>query len=216
MIHETQAESMATFVAHARYDLLPVRARHLLKAHVLDALGCAIGALDADPIDRLRREIDLFGGKPLATFIGGGQSSPDRVALYNGALVRYLDFNDAFLASGETCHPSDNLAPVLTASEFAGHSGKDFLTAYVRVYANNYWIALPLAQVNQALLCNRLNGAPLTQEHGAPWRLVISGGACFTSVKWVSMLELAAEPGDDTAERIARSRIATNDTDRSV
>lgn len=87
---------------------------------------------------------------------------------------------------------------------------------YVRVYANNYWIAFPLAQVNQALLCNRLNGAPLTQEHGAPWRLVISGGACFTSVKWVSMLELAAEPGDDTAERIARSRIATNDTDRSV
>lgn len=134
MIHETQAESMATFVAHARYDLLPVRARHLLKAHVLDALGCAIGALDADPIDRLRREIDLFGGKPLATFIGGGQSSPDRVALYNGALVRYLDFNDAFLASGETCHPSDNLAPVLTASEFAGRSGKDFLTALAVAY----------------------------------------------------------------------------------
>src|SRR5512146_1287905 len=101
----TQAEHMADFVVRARYDRLPIRARHVLKAHVLDALGCAIGALAAEPIIQLRRQVDLFGGQPLTTFIGGGQSSPDRVALYNGALVRYLDFNDAFLAPGQTCHP---------------------------------------------------------------------------------------------------------------
>ena len=78
---------------------------------------------------------------------------------------------------------------------------------YLRVYAGDYWIALPLADLDGALLCDRLNGAPLTPEHGAPWRLVVSSGACFTSVKWVSRLELAAEPGDATAERIARRRI---------
>jgi 2-methylcitrate dehydratase len=130
----TQVERLADFVVRARYDDLSLRARHLLKAHVLDALGCAIGALDAEPMDRLLRQIDLFGGQPLATFIGHGRSAPDRVALYNAALVRYLDFNDAFLAPGETCHPSDNVAPVLAASEFAGRTGKDFLAALAVAY----------------------------------------------------------------------------------
>lgn len=130
----TQVEHMANFVVHARYDDLSIRARRLLKIHVLDALGCAIGALGADTVARVRQQIDLFGGQPLATFIGGGRSSPDRVALCNGALVRYLDFNDAFLAPDETCHPSDNLAPVLAASEFAGGSGKDVLTALAVAY----------------------------------------------------------------------------------
>jgi 2-methylcitrate dehydratase PrpD len=42
--------------------------------------------------------------------IGGGTTSPESAAFYNGALVRYLNFNDAHLAKGETFHPSDNLA----------------------------------------------------------------------------------------------------------
>jgi len=130
----TQVEQLADFVVRAGYDDLSVRARHTLKAHVLDALGCAIGALDAEPMAKLLRQIDLFGGQPLATLIGHGRSAPDRVALYNAALVRYLDFNDAFLAPGETCHPSDNVAPVLAASEYAARSGKDFLAALAVAY----------------------------------------------------------------------------------
>jgi DMSO/TMAO reductase YedYZ molybdopterin-dependent catalytic subunit len=81
---------------------------------------------------------------------------------------------------------------------------------YLRIYAGDYWLALSLTELEGALLCDRLNDALLTPEHGAPWRLVLSGGACFTSVKWVDHLELAAEPGDATAERIARRRIAPN------
>lgn len=134
MTQGTQVERLADFVVRVGYDDLSVRARHLLKAHVLDALGCAIGAFDADPIIRLRRQVDLFGGQPLSTFIGGGRSAPDRVALYNAALVRYLDFNDAFLAPGETCHPSDNVAPILAASEFAARNGKDYLAALAVAY----------------------------------------------------------------------------------
>jgi 2-methylcitrate dehydratase len=130
----TQVERLAEFVVRIGYDDMSIRARRLLKAHVLDALGCAIGALDAEPIARLRRQVDLFGGQPLATFIGRGRSAPDRVALYNAALVRYLDFNDAFLAPGETCHPSDNVAPVLAASEVAARNGKDFLAALAVAY----------------------------------------------------------------------------------
>jgi 2-methylcitrate dehydratase len=68
------------------------------------------------------------------TLIGGGQTAPDRAALYNCALVRYLDFSDAYLAKGETCHPSDNLGAVLAAAEYAGRSGREFLTALAVSY----------------------------------------------------------------------------------
>ncbi len=78
---------------------------------------------------------------------------------------------------------------------------------YVRVFAGAYWLALPVDELDSALLCDRLNDAPLTREHGAPWRLVVSGGACFTSVKWVSKIEFATEAGEQTAERIALGRI---------
>jgi 2-methylcitrate dehydratase len=66
--------------------------------------------------------------------IGGGRSAPDRAALANGALVRYLDFNDSYLAPGETCHPSDNLAPVLAACEYAQADGRTLLTALAVAY----------------------------------------------------------------------------------
>ncbi len=130
----TQVEQLAAFVAQAAYEDLSEGARQQLKIRVLDALGCAIGALDGPPIARLRKQIDLFGGNPLATLIGGGKTAPDRAAFYNAALVRYLDYNDSYLARGETCHPSDNLGAVLAASEYAGNSGKEFLTALAVAY----------------------------------------------------------------------------------
>jgi DMSO/TMAO reductase YedYZ molybdopterin-dependent catalytic subunit len=55
-------------------------------------------------------------------------------------------------------------------------------------------------------VCDELNGEPLTVEHGAPWRLVVSGGRCHTNVKWLDHLELVRDPGVDDARRIALSR----------
>jgi 2-methylcitrate dehydratase len=54
--------------------------------------------------------------------------------LYNGALVRYLDFNDSYLAKGETCHPSDNLGAVLAGAEYAKRKGSDLLVALAVAY----------------------------------------------------------------------------------
>jgi len=84
---------------------------------------------------------------------------------------------------------------------------------YARIYAGDYWHALSLDDLDHALLCDRLNDAPLDRAHGAPWRLVLSGGACFTSVKWVSKIELARDAGAQTAERIARGRLAAKAPD---
>ncbi len=130
----SRSESLAAFVEDARWDDVSPAAREALKLRVLDSLGCAFGALDAEPIRMVRKDIDEFGGSPLCTLIGGGKSAPDRAAFHNGALVRYLDFNDSYLAKGETCHPSDNLGAVLAASEYALASGRQFLTALAVAY----------------------------------------------------------------------------------
>lgn len=130
----TIVEQLADFVVRADYDALSEEARQQLKIRVLDSLGCAIGALQGGPIQQLRSHIEDFGGRPLVTLIGGGKTAPDRAAFYNSALVRYLDYNDSYLARGETCHPSDNLGAVLAASEYAGKSGKDLLTALALAY----------------------------------------------------------------------------------
>lgn len=130
----TQAEQLAEFVVQASYDDIPSDARQMLKICVLDALGCAIGALDGEPIRMIRAQIEDFGGAERCTTIGGLLTSPDRAAFYNSALVRYLDFNDSYLTKGETCHPSDNFGAVLAAAEYANRNGKEFLTALALAY----------------------------------------------------------------------------------
>jgi 2-methylcitrate dehydratase len=130
----TEVEQLAAFVARASHDALSTAARQALKLRVLDSLGCAIGALGSAPIAALRAQIDELGGNPLASLIGGSRTALDRAALYNSALIRYLDFNDSFLAPGETCHPSDNLGAVLAASEHARARGSDLLAALAVAY----------------------------------------------------------------------------------
>ena len=130
----TYAEQLAEFVTRATFDRPSHSACLQLKIRVLDALGCAIGALEGPPVLLVRKHIEDFGGRPLATLIGGGRTAPDRAAFYNGALIRYLDFNDAYLAKGETCHPSDTIAAVLAAAEYAGSKGREYLTALAVAY----------------------------------------------------------------------------------
>ena len=130
----TLVQELAQFVVDRGFDDLSDAAVHALKLRVLDGLGCAIGALDGEPIRALRAHLDDFGGRPLCTTIAGPKTAPDRAALYNGALVRYLDFNDSYLAKGETCHPSDNTGAMLAAAEYANASGKDLLVALAVAY----------------------------------------------------------------------------------
>lgn len=130
----TEVAQLAEFVTQASYDDISEEARQQLKIRVLDSLGCAIGALDGRPLHLIRQHLEDFGGAPHCTLIGGRRTAADRAAFYNGALVRYLDFNDSYLAEGETCHPSDNLGPVLAAAEYAGAGGQQLLTALAVAY----------------------------------------------------------------------------------
>ena len=130
----TQVEQVAEFVNGARFDTLRTDTQSATKIRILDALGCGLGALGGEPIRMIRGYISELGGTGSCTLIGGGSTDLDRAVLYNSALIRYLDFNDSYLAKGRTCHPSDNLGRILTAGEFAGATGCDLMTAVAVAY----------------------------------------------------------------------------------
>ena len=127
-------ENLAAFVCHAVYEDISETAREQLKVRVLDSLGCAVGAFEGEPVQIVRQQIREFESEGKCTLIGGGSATPHSAALYNSALVRYLDFNDAYLAKSETCHPSDNLAAILAGAEYADGTGRDLMTALAVAY----------------------------------------------------------------------------------
>jgi 2-methylcitrate dehydratase len=136
-VHEgisSQVEQMANFATGAQFEDLGPDTRQQLKIHILDALGCGLGALDCELITMIRRYINDLGNSGHCTLIGGGSTDIDRAALYNSALIRYLDFNDSYLAKGETCHPSDNLGAILAAGEYSEATGRDLMTALAVAY----------------------------------------------------------------------------------
>jgi 2-methylcitrate dehydratase len=130
----TVVEQLAEFAVRSDVASLSRSTLLQLKIHILDALGCALGGIDGDPVRRVRQFVADFSPDGRCTLVGGGRSAPDRAALYNGALVRYLDFNDAYLAPRETCHPSDNLGAVLAAAELADADGATLLVALAVAY----------------------------------------------------------------------------------
>ncbi|SFE22110.1 2-methylcitrate dehydratase [Lentibacillus persicus] len=131
---KTMVEQLADWAHDADWSMLSDEAKEALKGRVLDSIGVAIGALNGEPVKNIRQMTENLGGEKLVTLIGGGKTTPDYATFYNGAAVRYLDFNDSYLAKEETGHPSDNIAPVLAAAEYADANGKDFLLALAIAY----------------------------------------------------------------------------------
>jgi len=131
---DTIVAQLARFVTESDHKTMSQAAREELKKRILDTIGVAIGALEAEPIKMIRNHQEDFGGSQHCTLIGGGKNAPDRAAFYNGALSRYLDFMDSYLAKGETCHQSDNFGAVLAAAEYSNASGNELLTAMAVAY----------------------------------------------------------------------------------
>jgi 2-methylcitrate dehydratase len=157
-------EQLSAFVTRVSYDDLSAEARRQIKVSVLDSLACAVGAMGFEPMRRLQHQIEQFGGRPLATIIGGGKTSPDRAAFYNVALTQHLGFNDAFLCRDGFCQPSDCLPAILAASEYTGASGREFLTA------------LAVAYQVQCRLCEVLSARTEGLRHGTPGSYAVAAG----------------------------------------
>ncbi len=78
---------------------------------------------------------------------------------------------------------------------------------YVQATAGDFSVPIPREKAEGALLATSLNEEVLVPEHGGPVRLVVPGGECFTSIKWLDHLELREEAGPNTAEKIALGRL---------
>jgi 2-methylcitrate dehydratase len=100
---------------------------------LLDALGCGLLALNYPACSKLIGPV-----VPEATCPGGArvpgtryELDPVQAAFCIGAMVRWLDFNDTWLAA-EWGHPSDNLGGILAVADYLGRratgQGRDKLT----------------------------------------------------------------------------------------
>ncbi|SEN36623.1 2-methylcitrate dehydratase [Nitrosospira multiformis] len=130
-------------------DLAYVTARHCL----MDSLGCAMEALTYPACTKLLGP--LVSGA--AAFEGGAripgtrfQLGPVEAAFNIGTMIRWLDFNDTWLAA-EWGHPSDNLGAILAVADWLARSApsgrrrplmRDVLTAMIKAYEIQGCLAL--------------------------------------------------------------------------
>jgi 2-methylcitrate dehydratase len=127
------ADRLAAYAEGLRFADLDAETIEAAKAHLIDALGCAVSALDEEPV-RICREVALGAGGRAATVVGtGDKTTVDLAAFANGVAVRYYDLND-FYVGRSSGHPSDNTTPCLAAAEAEQASGEDLLTAIVLAY----------------------------------------------------------------------------------
>jgi 2-methylcitrate dehydratase len=129
----TLAQRFAAYSTRLRYEDIPTAAVHEAKRRLIDSFATAVGAMPSDAFAVARECARRVRSTPGATLLGGGESSVEWATFVNGLLIRYLDFNDTYLAK-EPAHPSDNLAPILAVGESVKATGKDILTAAVLAY----------------------------------------------------------------------------------
>lgn len=78
---------------------------------------------------------------------------------------------------------------------------------WVQASAGEFTVPIPLQDAGGALLATRLGEGALPSEHGGPLRLLVPGGDCWTSIKWLDHLELRTDPGPNTGKSIALGRL---------
>ena len=121
--------------AHAlRYEDFPPQAVHECKRRLIDSVGCAIGAFDAEPSRIARAVAERYAGTPSARVFGTLKaSSPEHAAFANGTMLRYADYNDSYYVKSSG-HPSDTLAAVLAVADAQHADGKAVITAAMLAY----------------------------------------------------------------------------------
>lgn len=134
---------IADYVTHytPNSDLAYSTARYCL----MDALGCAFLALRYPECTKLLGPIIPGTQVPMAASVPGTAFELDPIlAAFNiGTMIRWLDFNDTWLAA-EWGHPSDNLGAILAVADYQSRKNisekkspllmRDVLTAMIKAY----------------------------------------------------------------------------------
>lgn len=166
---------------------------------LMDSLACAMQALDFPACMKLLGPI-----VPGATLTGGArvpgtawELDPVTAAFNIGAMIRWLDFNDTWLAA-EWGHPSDNLGAILAVADYLDREGdrrlhmRDVLSAMIKAYEIQGVLALEnsfnrvgldhvlLVRIASTALATQLLGGDRVQVVDALSNAWIDGGALRT------------------------------------
>jgi 2-methylcitrate dehydratase len=117
---------------------------------LMDTLGCGLEALEYPACTKLLGPIDPETVTPHGAKVPGTkfQLDPVQAAFNIGAMIRWLDFNDTWLAA-EWGHPSDNLGGILATADWLSRNAlnkpvamQDVLTAMIKAHEIQGMIAL--------------------------------------------------------------------------
>jgi 2-methylcitrate dehydratase len=127
--HDEVAALIGDFAANVPGDL-DARASRAAKAVLFDSLAVSMGALTHAAAQAARRHAYRFPAAEGCVIWGSSRrSTPDTAALTNGVLLRCYDYNDFFVGRRNSGHPSDMVAGVIVAAEWANASGAKLLSA---------------------------------------------------------------------------------------
>lgn len=148
---------------------------------LMDALGCAFLALQYPACTRLLGPIVPGTEVPNGARVPGTKFMLDPIqAAFNiGTLIRWLDFNDTWLAA-EWGHPSDNLGAILAVADFLSRKHiaekkspltlRDVFTAMIKAYEIQGVLALEnsfnRAGLDHVILVKAASAAVSTYLHG--------------------------------------------------
>jgi len=130
------ADALARYATALKYQDLPEEIVRMAKRTILDTFGCAFGGYTAGPSQiAIKLAADINARRGATVLCKGTKTSPDLAAFANGVMIRYLDFNDAFVSFTHGAgHPSDTIAALLAAAELTERGGRDLITATVLSY----------------------------------------------------------------------------------
>jgi 2-methylcitrate dehydratase len=129
------AERLAAYADRLRFEDLDAATIERVKTHLIDTIGCGIGAFDEGPVGICRNVALAVSGN--ATIIGTNRRTTAELASFaNGALCRYLDFNDTYVGRFSV-HPSDHITACLAVAEAERASARDLILAMVIAYEVN-------------------------------------------------------------------------------
>jgi 2-methylcitrate dehydratase len=116
-------EGIADYMCH--YRVASDHSIRMAQYCLLDSLGCAIAALSNTGCKRLLGSLQSTGNVADGAKVPGTslQLGPVDAAFNIGTLVRWLEFNDTWLAA-EWGHPSDNLGAILGVSDWVSRNDR--------------------------------------------------------------------------------------------
>lgn len=136
-----------------RYQITSKVAYDTARLCLIDTLGCGLEALEYPACKKLLGPVVPGTVVPNGAKVPGTQFQLDPVqAAFNiGAMIRWLDFNDTWLAA-EWGHPSDNLGGILATADWLSRTAiaaekppltmKDVLTGMIKAHEIQGCIAL--------------------------------------------------------------------------